>query len=148
MNLKLDCASFTLILLYNYGGKFESATKLQKIAFLSIAENGLTPFTDFKWHHYGPYSKELQETVEDLGKQDLVSEEQINRTSYFGDEYSIRRLRLTIKGKRQIEKELSEIDAKDRLALIRTIEQYGDLPLSRILDYVYKAYSPKDLKRE
>lgn len=140
----LDCPTFILVLLYNCGGSFESATKLQKIAFLSVFENGLEPFTHFKWHHYGPYSEELQKTVENLSEQRLVVEKQLNRTSFSGDAYTIRKLSLTEKGKQLIEEEISAIDAKDKQALTRTIEQYADQPLSRILDYVYKAYNPRD----
>lgn len=141
----IDCRSFILSLLQVYGGTIESATKIQKLAFLSIRENGLTPFTNFKWHYYGPFSKEIQDTVDVLKSQEIVSEEEINRVSYSGKEYTIKRLSLTAKGRRLAESENCRIGSDNEAALLETIEKYGDKPLAKILDYVYKAYSPEDL---
>jgi uncharacterized protein YwgA len=133
-------------LLQAYGGTIESATKIQKIAFLSIRENGLEPFTSFKWHLYGPFSEEIQNTVKVLKKQRIVSEREISRTSFSGKEYTIKRLSLTAKGRRLTEDETCRIDANNRKALLGTIEKYGNKPLTAILDYVYKAYSPADFQ--
>jgi len=141
----MNCRSFILSLLQTYGGSIESATKIQKLAFLSIRENGLTPFTSFKWHYYGPFSKEIQDTVEVLKSQEIVSEKEINRVSYSGKKYAIKRLSLTAKGRRLAESETCRIDSDNEAALLGTIEKYGDKPLAKILDYVYKAYSPEDL---
>lgn len=141
----VDCRVFILALLRDYGGTIESATKIQKLAFLSIRENGFNPFTSFKWHYYGPFSEEIQDTVEALKSQGIVSEKEINRVSYSGKEYTIKRLSLTARGKRLAESENCRIDSDNEAALFRTIEKYGNKPLAKILDYVYKAYSPEDL---
>lgn len=141
----VDCRSFILTLLRAYGGTIESATKIQKLAFLSIRENGLDPFTGFKWHYYGPFSKEIQDTVEALRNQRIVSEKEINRVSYSGKKYTIKRLSLTARGKRLADSENCRIDSDNEAALFGTIEKYGNKPLAKILDYVYKAYSPEDL---
>jgi len=141
----MDCKSFILALLRVYGGTIESATKIQKLAFLSIRERGFEPFTSFKWHYYGPFSKEIQDTVEALESQRIVSEKEINRVSYSGKEYTIKRLSLTAKGRRLAESEDYRIDPNNEGALLGTVEEYGNKPLAKILDYVYKAYSPEDL---
>ncbi len=142
----MNCRSFILATLLNSGGSFESATKLQKVAFLSIYENGLETFTTFKWHHYGPYSKELQETTEALSREGLVIEESINRTSYSGNDYTVKKLSLTKKGMEQALPLTKQLKDKDKISLLETIDKYGDRPLSRILEYVYSAYSPEDLE--
>ena len=142
--VEMDCAIFILATLLNSGGKFESATKLQKLAFLSIYENGMDPFTNFKWHHYGPYSKELQDTVNILTEEGLVNEETIERISYSGNLYTVKRLTLTPEGRAKINDEIDVVDEKSKVALVKTLAQYGNKPLARILDYVYKAYNSQD----
>ena len=141
----LSCSSFILSTILSSGGRFESATKLQKLAFLSIYENGLEHFTDFKWHHYGPFSKELQDTVSMLSNEDLIVEESINRTSYSGKPYTITRLSLTPRGYEMAKKAMEEITAKNKKALFETMDKYSCKPLSKILEYVYNAYNPEDL---
>lgn len=145
--VEMDCASFILATLLNSGGTFESATKLQKIAFLSIYENGLEVFTDFTWHHYGPFSRELQEEVDTLARKNLVKEKSINRTSYLGNDYTVKRLSLTPQGKEIAERIVVAMNAKNKKALLETIDKYGNRHLSQILQYVYSAYSPEDLEQ-
>lgn len=141
----MDCESFILATLLNSGGTFESATKLQKIAFLSIYENGLEVFTDFIWHHYGPFSRELQDEVDNLARKRLVIEESITRTSYLGNEYTVKRLSLTPQGKEIAESIVANMDGKNKRALLETLDKFGSRYLSQILQYVYSAYSPEDL---
>ena len=141
----MNCTSFILATLLNSGGTFESATKLQKIAFLSTHENRLDSFTNFKWHHYGPYSEELEDTVKTLARDGLLTEESINRTSYSGNEYTIKRLGLTPKGVDNAIAEVRKMSLKNREVLFDTLDKYGNKPLSKILEYVYNAYSPEDL---
>jgi uncharacterized protein YwgA len=141
---KMDCTAFILTTLLNSGGTFESATKLQKLAFLSINENGLEPFTNFKWHHYGPYSSDIQKTVDDLQEGGFVVEKLITRISYSGHKYTVKQLTLTQKGRKRAGEEVCKISDQNRAALFGTIEKYGNKPLTKILDYVYKAYSSED----
>jgi uncharacterized protein YwgA len=141
----VNCASFILTTILNSGGTFESSTKLQKIAFLSIYENGMEAFTEFKWHHYGPYSNELQDAVDVLSEEGLIIEESLDRVSYSGKPYTVKRLSLTPKGRIIANSRLNEINSKNKTALFDTIDKYGNKPLSKILEYVYNAYSPEDL---
>lgn len=141
----MNCASFILSTILNSGGTFESATKLQKIAFLSIYENGLETFTEFKWHHYGPFSREIQTTVEGLARKKIIREESIDRVSYSGTPYTTKRLTLTPKGLEMAKVIVGKVNLENKNALYETINKWGDRPLSRILEYVYNAYSPQDL---
>ena len=141
----MNCSQFILATLLNSGGVFESATKLQKIGFLSIYEKGLEAFTEFSWYHYGPFSKELQDTVETLNNEGLVIEEKLNRVSSSGNEYIIKRLTLTQKGKQKAKSVIAEMNGPNKLSLFETINQYGNKSLGKILQYVYSAYSPEDL---
>ncbi len=127
------------------GGTFESATKLQKLAFLSMYENGMECFTDFKWHYYGPFSRELEDTVEGLKRNDLLVEETLNRTSYSGNDYTVKKLSLTPKGKAIAAATIRGMNTKNKTALDDTLDKYGGKPLSKILEYVYNAYNPEDL---
>ena len=143
--MRVNCRSFVFTLLNAYGGTIESVTKIQKLAFLSIRENGLEPFTSFRWHYYGPYSKDIQDAINTLKEEGIVSEKEFCRTSYSGDEYTIKRLSLTAKGRRLAENQSGGFGGENKAALLKTIEKYGNKPLAKILDYVYKAYSPEDL---
>lgn len=141
----MNCNQFILATILNSGGVFESATKLQKIAFLAIQENNLDSFTDFIWYRYGPFSRELQNTVEELSREGLVTEEELDRTSYSGHEYKIRRLTLTSDGRQTARAVFSEMDESNKTSLLKALDTYGNKPLSRIIQYVYSAYSPNDL---
>jgi uncharacterized protein YwgA len=141
----MDCTSFILATLLNSSGIFESVTKLQKLAFLSIYEHGLERFTSFKWHYYGPFSTDIQNTINDLEEKGILSEKELNRVSCSGNEYTIKQFTLTMKGRRLAERWNTKISKENRIALVETIEEYGSRPLAEILDYVYKAYSPEDL---
>ena len=78
-------------------------------------------------------------------KKGIVVEESIDRVSYSGNPYTVTRLTLTPKGMEEAKLEMQRINSKNKTALFDTIKQYGDRPLSKILEYVYNAYSPQDL---
>jgi uncharacterized protein YwgA len=141
---KMDCGSFILITLLNAGGTFGSVTKLQKLAFLSIQETDIESFTEFKWHLYGPFSKEIEDTIDALHTQGILVEKEISRMNHFGDEYTVKQLSLTTKGRKLAENKIGEINECEKKAILATIDKYGDRPLAQILDYVYKAYDAKD----
>ena len=47
-------------------GEVEGRTKLQKIIFLGQEEMGLEKIFDFDEYHYGPYSEELTDVLEQM----------------------------------------------------------------------------------
>lgn len=58
------------------GGRLESRIRLQKSAYLLRAA-GVRDFrgTTFKYHHYGPYSRPLSDTLQEAVVSDLLREE-------------------------------------------------------------------------
>lgn len=140
----IDCESFVLAVLNEFGGSFESATRLQKLAFLSIYENRIPHFTEFRWYRYGPYSIDLTNAVNSLHERGLINIEDIQGVSRFGDEYTVRRISFTERGSHQLPK-LVQLDSDEIISLRKTIRQYGHQNLSDLLGYVYGAYSPEDL---
>ncbi len=141
---KMDCTSFILTMLLNSGEAFESVTRLQKLAFLSIQETDIKPFTRFKWHLYGPFSREIEDTIDVLERQGILVEKEISRMNHFGDEYIVKRLSLTLEGRKVAEDCIGRINEHEKTNILAIINKYGDRPLAQILDYVYKAYDAKD----
>jgi uncharacterized protein YwgA len=69
------------------GGRVVGRVRLQKIFYL-LDRLGLGSGLDYDYHHYGPYSAELAEAVEDATAFGMV-DERIERRSYDGVPYSI-----------------------------------------------------------
>jgi len=142
----INSKAFVLLLLKECGGYFESSTKIQKIAFLSIYENEMPSFTDFTWYNYGPYSKELSETIDRMNLDGLINIKEETLISRFGDEYKIHKYYLTKKGYNKLQKNMNMINNDEKFSLYKTLRFYGKKPLSEVLNYVYEAYSPEDLE--
>jgi uncharacterized protein YwgA len=73
------------------GGQLVSRVRLQKIAYL-LDQLGMHTGFDYQYHHYGPYSRELDSAIADAKAFDFVAEEFGNRKSD-GARYSIFRLK-------------------------------------------------------
>jgi uncharacterized protein YwgA len=69
------------------GGQIVGRVRLQKIFYL-LDRIGLGSGFDYEYHHYGPYSSELAEAVEDATAFGHIGE-RICRRSYDGVPYSI-----------------------------------------------------------
>ena len=69
------------------GGQIVGRVRLQKVFYL-LDRLGLDSSFEYEYHHYGPYSAELAEAVEDATAFGQVSE-RIERRSYDGVPYSI-----------------------------------------------------------
>jgi len=69
------------------GGRIVGRVRLQKIFYL-LDRLGLGSGFDYEYHHYGPYSGELAEAVEDATAFGLI-DERIERRAYDGVPYSI-----------------------------------------------------------
>jgi len=141
-----------LALLAASDGEIRGKTRFQKLTFL--AEQELTEYDidphDFVAYDYGPFSKDLMEDVEKLESEGLVT---INVRQTFGgdDRYDYR---LTEHGRETYEEndpdddwETGETpaDGTERFACIDTIarnvvRQFGEMPLSNLIDHVYTEY--------
>jgi uncharacterized protein len=69
------------------GGQIVGRVRLQKIFYL-LDRMGLESGFDYEYHHYGPYSSELAEAVEDATAFGQI-DERIGRRAYDGVSYSI-----------------------------------------------------------
>lgn len=69
------------------GGQIVGRVRLQKIFYL-LDRIGLESGFDYEYHHYGPYSSELAEAVEDATAFGHI-DERTGRRSYDGVPYSI-----------------------------------------------------------
>ncbi len=117
-------------------GKIEGRTKLQKIVFLGQMELGLPKLFEFDKYHYGPYSWELTETIEDLISTGQIKEERESCGDYITYVYHLSDFGLTVMEKpdRYISEEK-----------IETLKKLSELPRSTIIEYVYRKYLPERL---
>lgn len=117
-------------------GKIEGRTKLQKIVFLGQMELGLPKLFEFDKYHYGPYSWELTETIEDLISTGQIKEERESCGDYITYVYRLSDFGLTVMEKpdRYISEEK-----------IETLKKLSELPRSTIIEYVYRKYLPERL---
>lgn len=128
--------------------KFYGSTRLQKIIFLYQQEKCIRPnFFNYEPYYYGPYSKEVQEILEDLIDQDLVEENLVeNRTK--DDFYTT--FSLTHEGISYLD-EVKEFTTKKEIREIHTVvSAYGYLSQKDLLRkaYEYKEFTTKSIIKE
>ena len=130
--MKYDPQKFVLKILYELGG-VKGRTKLQKLIFLGQEELGLPPIFSFDKYHYGPYSWDLTEVIDDLVASGDIKED----TRMIGDYISYSYVPT---------KKISKSDFKDiemSPTTIETLRKIKKLPLKSILSYVYRKYLPE-----
>ena len=115
-------------------GKVEGRTKLQKIVFLGQMELGLPKLFKFDKYHYGPYSWELTETLEDLISTGLIQEDRESYGDYITYVYTLSEFEIIELGKSA--KYIPE-------EKIETLKKLSELPMSAIIEYVYRKYLPE-----
>lgn len=117
-------------------GKVEGRTKLQKIVFLGQMELGLPKLFNFDKYHYGPYSWELTETIEDLIAAGYIREEKEYCEDYITYVYRLSDFALS-----EVEKSVGQI-SEDKIEILKKL---AELPRSAIIEYVYRKYLPERL---
>lgn len=138
-------ASFLLLLFEEFNGRVESETRIQKLSFLAKEEKEINLGIKFKWHHYGPFSKELKDCLVELRNKKLIKIDKRTRLTFMGDPYKIHVFRLTNSGRSRA-KQLRERLPKENQQVIRNLTiTYGHIPLNDLLEHIYKTYSPDDL---
>lgn len=78
------------------GNRLVSRVRLQKIAYL-LEQKGIQSCLNYSYHHYGPYSRDLDAAVLDAEAFDLV-EENFDRRKSDGARYSIFSCKNTLDG--------------------------------------------------
>lgn len=126
--------------------RIKGRTRFQKLAFLAgkqLEERGISLY-DFVPYDYGPYSKDLQETIDKLVSEGLV---RVRKTQTYGgdDRYDYR---LTEKGRRSFERNLPDEEMVFNEPSLKTVYSvakdivgsYNDMPISNLLDIVYTEF--------
>ncbi len=126
-----DSRKWFLIELLSCLGKIKGITKLQKVVFLGQEELELPKLFQFDEYHYGPYSWDLSDILEDMIITGFVSE----KTEYHDDgviyTYSLANNALEDAGKIGV-----YIPESKKHMLIK----YSKLPMFAISEFVYQKF--------
>lgn len=111
-------------------------TRFQKMVFLAQKELSAPELFPYKMYHYGPYSWDLTETIERM----ISRGEIVEKVEEFGDviRYSYTP---SEEGKKAVDGS-KELDPES----LKVMKTLSDMPLSMILDYVYRTYLPERSK--
>jgi len=124
-----------LLALLKEVGEIKGRTRFQKMVYLGQEELGLPDSFDFSKHYYGPYSWDLTETIERMIHEGDITESVEEFGGIIRYTYSLSEDGTT-KAEGITESFLTG-------AAPDTMKKLSDLPLSAILDYVYKKYLPE-----
>jgi len=125
------------------GGSLTARVRLQKAAYF-LEELGLESGFGFEYHHYGPYSRALDNAIADAKASELIKEEIHSRDSD-GATYSIFRV--------VREPELSDIGKLHREQVANYLERFSDtnvtvLELAATMHWLWKHENCTDWKNE
>jgi len=122
-----------------YAGKVNGKVRFQKLVFLCLKEENVKSDYTFDLYKYGPFSLDLASDFQSLiSEHELVNVEEIPVPS---SEATLSIYSLTEKGKKLVQKEiLPKMQEKDRKAVLAVVDRYNNLPLNRVLSYVYEKY--------
>lgn len=107
-------------------------TRLQKIVFLGQKELGLPPLFDYSKHYYGPYSKDLIDTIDQMIMQGDIVENEENLGEYTRYTYKLSDQEKSVQ--ESIPDLSLDLESKDAL------KKLSNVPLKKILEYVYSKY--------
>lgn len=119
------------------GQMVEGRTRFMKLIFLLEEEaEELNVDYDFCPHEHGPFSKEVLDDLEALESKGLVD---INKTSTRSGNVKYN-LKLTERGEKEFKRLSAEMEEEERSDIMDIIDDYGDMPIFVLLDYVYDEY--------
>ncbi|PJC49850.1 MAG: hypothetical protein CO032_07975 [Nitrosopumilales archaeon CG_4_9_14_0_2_um_filter_34_16] len=128
----------TLDAIHESGDTLSSKTRFQKIMFLAQEEfDGQFDF-QFEAAQYGPLSAKLNHALQRAKKLGLLTE-YIEQAPSGHDQYSYS---LTDEGMELLEfgKSSNQLTESDKTSLKKSLSEYGDLSLGKLLDYVHEKY--------
>lgn len=120
-------------------GRISGRTRLQKLVFLAQKEfdDPLGSEFEFYPYHYGPFSKELLDIVEDLEEKGYISEKQVDLPR--GEKYIYD---LEEDGEQALEDYIDDNpgskDIEERAERVES--HFNNISVSRLLEYVYNQY--------
>lgn len=128
------------LLFYVTGGTIEGATRLQKIVFLVQKELGLGSF-GFIASKYGPWSKELEDLVQELIRRGELRVEEYEPEEF--QEHSVKVYKASkslVEQGKDVFRGLLQRNPALALMLYTRVRAYATLPITYILAYLYKEY--------
>lgn len=130
------------LLLCQFQGALHGKTRLQKLTFIIQSEaqqQGVTSsHFSYELYHYGPYSSELTNVIDDLKNEGFLNESmEMTPSGYTRYAYS-----LTDQGRKMLN------DAKERNLISADLEQiivditsiFGDTPLPDLVNEAYRRF--------
>lgn len=164
---EIDRPTDAAFLLFYLSGEIRGITKIQKLLFLIEKETRFGEryddkiTFDFKAYKMGPFSPKVYEEVElllNIGALEKVEGEESASDSFEINQYtdneegseglSGKTFRITQKGQKigkQLEGLLDDDEIKELRALV---EEYNEMPLMQLLEYVYTSYPKMTSKSE
>ncbi len=105
-------------------------TKLQKIVYLGQKELGLAELFEYDEYHYGPYSQDLTDTLDEMVFEGVIVEDCKIRGDFITYCYKL--------------SDFATSPEKSTIPLetIQKLKKLALLPRSKIIDYVYRKYLP------
>ncbi|MEM0285014.1 MAG: hypothetical protein QXU85_05200 [Sulfolobales archaeon] len=128
-----DALLFVLSML----GRGATATRLQKLVFLAVAEGGVDIDATFKPYYFGPWSPEVQRALNELVSEGLVEVESVGLSE---EGHGFTTYRITEKGRERLASVTATVSSSQLSRLKRVVSLYGYLPLSFIVAYIYSKY--------
>jgi uncharacterized protein YwgA len=127
------------------GGRLVSRVRLQKTTYL-LDQLGLNSGFDYEYHHYGPYSRDLDNAVLDAWAFDLV-DESFGRRESDGARYSI----FSLKPDANVKDEALGELGRDRAAAL--IQKFANtnvtvLELAATIDWLWRQEKCRDWRAE
>ena len=128
------------LLFYVTGGAIEGTTRLQKIVFLVQKELGLGGFR-FTASKYGPWSKELEDLIQELIRRGKLSVEEHEPKEFQERPVKVYKASesLVEQGK-EVFRGLLQSNPTLALMLYTRVRAYATLPITYLLAYLYRKY--------
>lgn len=127
------------------GGQITSKIRLQKSVYL-LDRRGLRSGFQYDYHHYGPYSRDLDNAAGDAKAFDLVDEEYAYRASD-GARYSIFKLRCGVQPRSEAYGDLGQEKA-DEFAHLFAKTNVTILELAATVDWLWHEEKVSDWRTE
>jgi len=130
--------TYTVLKILDSVGSVRGRTKFQKLVFLAQEEAGLPRLFSYRPYHYGPYSQELFNLIDELKLGGYIEEKCNISEDFIEYEYLI-----TPRGKEQ----LSSLEKKPPTTIssdtLKKIKKLNKQPRNEIISYVYQKYLDK-----
>jgi uncharacterized protein len=127
------------------GGRLTSRVRLQKTVYL-LDRLGLGSGFDYDYHHYGPYSRDLDNATEDAKAFDLVDETYAHRARD-GARYSIFQVKQEVQPKPEAFGELGSEKASE-IATRFAATDVTVLELAATIDWLWREEHVEDWRSE